>query len=92
MAPQPASKIDAHFPITATIWRNENTEGRAWYSATVERRYKDRDGNHQTTNSFSGDELLTVGEVSRLAFGEIARLRAADRAAQVDAREPGAEG
>ncbi len=78
----PAAKIDAYFPIVATIWKNEGKEGRAWYSATVERRYRGEDGLYQNTSSFSGDELLAAGKALNDAHTEIARLRANDRTAQ----------
>lgn len=88
----PASKINAHWPITATIWRNENNEGKAWYSVAIERRYKDSAGNFKTTNTFSGEELLVVAKVADLAHTDVARLKAVDRAAQDDERTPGDEG
>ena len=86
---QPASKIETFFPIVAAIWRNENSEGKAWYSVTIERRYKDKDGAWQSTGSFGADDLLTVAKVADRAHTEVFRLLAADRQAQ---REPGAEG
>ena len=86
---QPVAKIEAYFPITAAVWRNENTEGRARYSATIERRYKDKDGNWQSTGGFAADDLLLLQKVAGLAHSEIYKLMNADRAAQ---REPGVEG
>ena len=97
MSNKPASTIRQFFPITGSIWRNESTDAgtgevRVWYSATVERQYKDREGNWQNTGSFSGDELLTASKVLDLAHTEISRFRAADRAAQTAERSPGQEG
>lgn len=86
---QPVVKIDTYFPIVAAVWRNENPEGRAWYSATVERRYKDRDEKWQSTGSFGGEDLLLVQKVAGLAHSEIYRLQNADRDA---GREPGRDG
>ena len=89
MSKQPASKIETFFPVVAAIWRNENTEGKAWYSVSIERRYKDSAGAWQSTGSFGADDLLTVGKVANLAHTEAYRLMNADRQAQ---REPGTEG
>jgi hypothetical protein len=89
MSKTPAAKIEAYFPIVAAIWRNEGKEGRAWYSVTIERRYKDDAGAWQSTGSFGADDLLVVGKVANLAHTEVFRLMGADRQAQ---REPGQEG
>lgn len=89
MSKQPADKIETYFPITAAIWRNESREGKVWYSANIERRYKDDQGNWQSTGSFSADDLLLLQKVAGLAHTSIYKLMNADRAAQ---REPGAEG
>ena len=47
---KPVAKVQM-FPINAAIWRNENN-GRAYYSATFERSYRDDAGNWKSTNSF----------------------------------------
>ena len=86
---QPATKIETYFPIVAAVWRNENSEGKAWYSVTIERRYKDQAGAWQSTGSFGADDLLTVAKVAGLAHTEAYKFMQADRAAQ---REPSAEG
>lgn len=86
---QPVAKIDTYFPIVAAVWRNQNDEGRAWYSATIERRYKDRDGAWQSTGSFAAEDLLLLQKVAGLAHSEIYKLQNADRDA---AREPGRDG
>ena len=49
MTKQPASKIDTFWPLTAAIWRNESQDGKAWYSVSFERSYKDKDGNRQSS-------------------------------------------
>lgn len=92
MTGKPASKIDTFWPLTAAIWRNETAEGKAWYSTTFERSYRDKDGKTQSATSFGVDDLLVIGKLADLAHSEIFRLRASDRAAQVEPREPGAEG
>jgi hypothetical protein len=99
-ATKPARAIRDYFPITATIWRNERKTGwtesegkpRIWFSVTIERHYQDSSGNWQQTNSYSNEELLVVAKLADLAHTEVSKLRAMERAAQVDMREPGAEG
>lgn len=77
---KPAAKVTM-YPITSAIWRNEK-DGRAYYSATFERRYKDGAGNWQSSSSFNADDLLLLAKVADQAHTEIAKLRAADRQAQ----------
>ena len=89
-AKQPATRIEYFFPMVAAVWRNENSEGKAWYSVTIERRYKDGAGAWQSTGSFGADDLLTVAKLANLAHSEVYNLLAADRRAA--AREPGQEG
>jgi hypothetical protein len=69
------------YPITAAIWRNEN-EGRAYYSATFERSYRDERGDWRNTSSFNAGDLLLLAKVADLAHTEISKLRANDRQAQ----------
>lgn len=78
-ATKPAAKVSM-YPITAAIWRNEN-EGRAFYSATFERSYRDDGGNWKSTNTFNAGDLLLLAKVADMAHTEIAKLRANDRQA-----------
>lgn len=77
---KPAAKVTM-YPITAAIWRNE-TEGRAFYSATFERGYRDDAGNWKSTGTFNAGDLLLLAKVADLAHTEISKLRADDRQAQ----------
>lgn len=86
---QPAATVQTFFPIIGAAWRNEDSQGRPWYSATIERRYKDDAGNWQSSTSWGIDDLLVLQKVAGLLHTEIYRLRAADRDAR---REPGEEG
>jgi len=76
---KPAAKV-AIYPITAAIWRNEN-EGRAFYSATFERSYRDDGGNWKSTGTFNSGDLLLLAKVADLAHTEISKLRSQDRQA-----------
>jgi hypothetical protein len=77
---KPAAKITM-YPITAAIWRNETAKGPA-YSVTVERSYKDAEGNWKSSGSLNESDLLLTAKVLDLAHTEISKLRANDRQAQ----------
>lgn len=77
---KPVAKVQM-FPINAAIWRNENN-GRAYYSATFERSYRDEAGNWKSATSFNSSELLLLAKVADLVHTEISKLQASDRQAQ----------
>jgi hypothetical protein len=76
---KPVSKITI-YPINAAIWRNTGEKG-AFYSVSFERSYK-KDGKYQSSDSYSGNDLLVLAKVADQAHTEIERLRANDREAQ----------
>ena len=78
---KPAAKVTL-YPITAAVWRNESKEGDTFYSVTLERSYRDRDGNWKSSTSFNGDDLLLLAKVADLAHTELSRLKSADRQGQ----------
>ncbi len=71
---KPASKVTL-YPVSAAIWRNETQKGEAFYSATFERSYKDKDGKYQSSDSFNGSDLLLLAKVADMAHTEIEKLR-----------------
>ena len=77
---KPAAKVTM-YPITAAIWRNEK-DGRAYYSVTIQRSYKDADGNWKHSESLNEGDLLLAAKVLDQAHTEISKLRANDRQAQ----------
>ena len=60
--------------IKATIWRNESDKG-VYFSTTFSRLYEDDKGNVKESNSFSGADMLRVGELARQAYGRSNELR-----------------
>jgi len=76
----PAAKLRMGV-VTVSIWRNLDQEGRAWYSATVERSYKDKSDQWKHTNSFGRNEMLVVAKIANLAHSKIHELESRDRAA-----------
>src|SRR5262245_55922861 len=59
--------------IRATIWQNHHETQGTWYSITLTRSYKDGEGQWKSASSFGRDDLLVVGEVTRMAFHWIHR-------------------
>jgi hypothetical protein len=59
--------------ISATIWDQKN----GFYSATLERNYKDKNGQWQSTNSFSAHDLVVAAKVADMAAERMIELRSA---------------
>lgn len=69
-------------PVTGSIWRNTaEKEGKPYYAVTVERSYRDENGNWKTAGSFAGSELLALAKVADLCHTRVLELRAADKSA-----------
>ena len=58
--------------VSATIWKQE---GGLFYTASLERNYKDKDGNWKSTHSFSADDLVLAAKVASLAADAILALQ-----------------
>ena len=61
--------------INANIWQRVTDED-AFYSVSFERRYRDNDGNWQSTHSYNADDLLILAKLADKAHTEIMNLRA----------------
>jgi hypothetical protein len=79
-ASNPAAKVTL-FPITAAVWRNETAKGPA-YSVTIQRSYRDAEGNWKNSDSLNESDLLLAAKVLDQAHTEIAKLRASHRQTQ----------
>ena len=75
---QPIMRVSC-YPVSAAIWRNKNGNT-AFYSATFERQYKDKDGKYQTSGNFSASDLLLLAKAADLAHTEILGRQESDRA------------
>jgi len=69
------NKIDKKFStgaMCATIWNNEGTDGEGkpteFKTISIERRYKDRDGNWKSTSSLRVNDLPRLVLVANKAF------------------------
>lgn len=66
--------------VVCAIWQQTSSEGKTWYSASVERSYFDeKAGKWKSSNSFSRDEMLLLGKVASLANTRIYELQSRDR-------------
>jgi len=60
--------------IKMSIWRNEGQDG-PFFSTSVNRTYRDDEGQLRDTNSFTGADLLKVSELARQAYARTNDLR-----------------
>lgn len=49
--------------VTASIWKNSGANGE-FHTVTFERRYKDKDGNWQSSHSYTEDDLLHLEKLT----------------------------
>jgi len=70
----PVAKLRLGF-VFANIWQRSTGED-AFYSVSFERRYKDAQGNWQSTHSFNSDDLLVLAKLADHAHTEITKIRA----------------
>ncbi len=74
-------------PALSLTWQIRwKRNGKAFYSVTFERSYRDGD-KWKSAVSFSGNDLLLLEKVAFLAYQEIAKLRASDKAASEETPE-----
>lgn len=61
--------------IFANIWQRA-TDDDVFYSVSFERRYRDSQGNWQSTHSYNPDDLLLLSKLADRAHTEVTNLRA----------------
>ena len=71
MSNAPAKKLRIGY-VTATVWKNQNGDGKPFYTVEVSRTYKDSDGNLKNTASLGHDDLLNASRVLTRAEAWIA--------------------
>ena len=64
--------------IRAAIWKNTHEDDNVFYSFTLERGYRDKDGKTQSTSSFALNDALLVSKVADQADTRIRELMDAD--------------
>jgi hypothetical protein len=77
-AKPPVAKIRVGL-TNASIWENENEKG-TFYSVSFGRRYRDADGNWQSTHSYGENDLLDLAKAADLAHTKIVEARSEDTA------------
>jgi hypothetical protein len=62
--------------IRAAIWKNEGKKnGGVFFTASIERVYRDDEGEFRTSNSFGRDDLLLLAKVADVAHSRIFELQ-----------------
>ena len=74
---KPAAEV-RYGNIRAAIWRNEGKNG-VWFTVTVERSYRNEQGEPHSSQSFGRDDLLSAAKVLDLAHSRIFELQAEER-------------
>lgn len=60
--------------IKATVWANHHPEQGTWYSVSIQRRFKDGQGQWQSATSYGRDDLPLVAKVAEIAHTWIFQL------------------
>ncbi|MEM0983975.1 MAG: hypothetical protein AAGI17_08505 [Planctomycetota bacterium] len=79
-ATQPIARVKLG-AIQAAIWKNVSEKG-THYNATIERGYRDANGNPKSTGSFGTNDLLLAIKVMDLAHTRMMELHREDREAE----------
>ena len=66
--------------LSASIWKRTTKEGEVFYTASIDRSYKTKEGKWQRTSNFRYDELHNVGKLAAKAEAVIDDLLLADHA------------
>ena len=69
----PVAKVSVGLQ-TASIWKNES-EGRAFYNVTFDRRYRNAQGEWKSTDSYGADDLLALAKLADLAHTKVLELQ-----------------
>ena len=69
----PVAKVSVGLQ-TASILKNES-EGRAFYNVTFDRRYRDGEGGWKSTHSYGRDDLLALAKLADLAHTKVLELQ-----------------
>jgi len=64
---QPIKQIRSINGISASIWKRVTKEGEVYYTASIDRSYKDQDGKWHRTSNFRHDELPIVRKLAAKA-------------------------
>jgi hypothetical protein len=74
----PVYKQKSH-GVEVAVWKRENDEGKAFYSVSANRSYRDSEGNWKTTNSFNLEDQTILMDFLDRAFKHAQARLDADR-------------
>lgn len=60
--------------ITATIWKNESSQGKPFFTVTLSRSYQ-KDDKWFETKSFAGADLLKIARLAQAAYSQIQKAK-----------------
>lgn len=60
-----------HRGISASVFENTSDKDRAYFSVSIQKRYKDKEGAWHNSSNFMRDELPVLEHVTRQAFAFI---------------------
>ena len=63
--------------ITGSVWQRTHAEG-TFYSVSFERRYRDKDGQWHSSQSYNADDLLVLAKLADQAHSKILELRSGE--------------
>ena len=63
----PVKQLRSINGISASIWKRKTKEGEVYYTASIDRSYKDKDDKWQRTSNFRYDELHNVKKLAERA-------------------------
>lgn len=63
----PIKQIRSINGLSASIWKRVNKESEVYYTASIDRSYRDQDGKWQRTSTFRHDELPIVAKLAAKA-------------------------
>lgn len=69
----PVAKVSVGLQA-ASIWKNES-EGRAFYNVTFDRRYRNAKGDWKSTGSYGAEDLLALAKLADLAHTKVLELQ-----------------
>ena len=64
---QPVKQFRSINGISASVWKRETKEGEAFYTTSIDRSYKDKEGKWQRTSNFRHEELNIVRKLATKA-------------------------
>lgn len=76
MSNEPAAKLRDGL-LNATVWANQTSEGKTFYSTTLTRSYKQGEEWKQS-DSLNTDDLLPAARLLQRAYDEILELKQGD--------------